>query len=91
MNNLTSRFGGQPIFFPGKPELFKPLYVASGIWQGTGWRAIIYIAALSGISLDICEAARIDGDDTVQADGRGFPAKHAAAEAPSGSPRGAFS
>ena len=61
VNNLISRFGGQPIFFLGKPELFKPLYVASGIWQGTGWGAIIYIAALSGISPDLYEAARIDG------------------------------
>ena len=61
VNNVISRLGGEPIFFLGKPELFKPLYVTSGIWQGTGWGAIIYIAALSGVSPDLYEAAIIDG------------------------------
>ena len=61
VNSVISRLGGEPILFLGKPELFKPLYVASGIWQGTGWGAIIYIAALSGISPELYEAAIIDG------------------------------
>ena len=61
VNSVISRLGGEPILFLGKPELFKPLYVASGIWQGTGWGAIIYIAALSGVSPELYEAAIIDG------------------------------
>lgn len=32
-----------------------------GIWQGTGWGAIIYMAAIANVSNDIHEAAAIDG------------------------------
>lgn len=37
------------------------MYVISDIWQGIGWGSIIYIAAISGISAELYEAARIDG------------------------------
>ena len=33
----------------------------SGIWQNTGWDSIIYLAALSSISVDLYEAATVDG------------------------------
>ena len=42
-------------------EAFRHLYVWSDIWQGTGWSAIIYISALSSVSEDLHEAAKIDG------------------------------
>lgn len=32
-----------------------------GIWKGTGWVMIIYLAALQGLSKEIYEAAQIDG------------------------------
>ncbi|CAM4296704.1 ABC transporter permease subunit [Paenibacillus phoenicis] len=44
-----------------KPELFRPIYVLSEIWQRIGWESIIYIAALMSIDLEQYEAARIDG------------------------------
>ena len=44
-----------------KKELFDTLYVASGIWQNTGWDSIIYLAALSNVSVDLYEAATVDG------------------------------
>ena len=43
------------------PDFFQPVYVISDIWQGIGWGSIIYIAAISGISAELYEAARIDG------------------------------
>lgn len=43
------------------PEYFVPIYVLSGIWQGLGWGAIIYIAALANVDQALYEAARIDG------------------------------
>lgn len=43
------------------PDLFVPIYVASGIWQGCGWGAIIYLAALGSIDPELYEAAKIDG------------------------------
>src|SRR5690606_36326174 len=44
-----------------KPELFRPIYVMSEIWQRIGWESIIYIAALMGIDQEQYEAARMDG------------------------------
>lgn len=61
INNLIVLLGGKPIFFMASPECFKPLYVFSGVWQETGWSTIIYLAALSGISPELHEAAMVDG------------------------------
>ena len=43
------------------PQYFRHLYVWSGIWQGTGYGSVIYIAALAGVSQELHEAATIDG------------------------------
>ncbi|MEE0729297.1 MAG: ABC transporter permease subunit, partial [Oscillospiraceae bacterium] len=40
---------------------FRPLYVGSSVWQSMGFNAIIFIAALVGISPDYYEAAIMDG------------------------------
>lgn len=61
INNFIMMFGGDPISFMAKPEWFKPLYIASGVWQETGWAAIIYLAALAGVSPELHEAAVMDG------------------------------
>lgn len=37
------------------------IYVWSGVWQTTGYAAIIYIAALSGIDPALHEVETIDG------------------------------
>lgn len=42
-------------------ENYRAIYVISDIWQGVGWGAIIYIAALSGIDAEQYEAASMDG------------------------------
>lgn len=42
-------------------NLFRPIYIISGVWQGFGWGSIIYLAALSGIDPSLYEAATIDG------------------------------
>ena len=42
-------------------QYFVPIYVLSGIWQGLGWGAIIYIAALSNVDQELYDAASIDG------------------------------
>lgn len=61
VNKLVEFFGGTAIDFMGKAELFRPIYVISGIWQSTGWSSIIYIAALSGVDPELHEAAKVDG------------------------------
>ena len=37
-----------------------------GIWKGTGWTMLIYLAALQGVSKQIYEAAQIDGANRMQ-------------------------
>ncbi|MDR0473441.1 MAG: ABC transporter permease subunit [Treponema sp.] len=61
VNTIIQKFGMRPVFFMGRPELFVPMYVGSGIWQSAGWSAIVYIAALSGVSPELHESAIIDG------------------------------
>lgn len=43
---------------------FKML--AWGLWKGTGWGAIIYIAGISGIDRQLYEAATVDGANRFQ-------------------------
>jgi putative aldouronate transport system permease protein len=37
------------------------MYILSGVWQDFGWGSIIYLAALTGVSTEMHEAAVIDG------------------------------
>ncbi len=66
INNLIVLLGGEPINFMGIPKLWRSIYVWSGVWQGTGYSAIIYIAGLSGVDPELVEAAIIDGVSRVQ-------------------------
>lgn len=45
----------------GMPGAFPSIYVWSGVWQGTGFGAVIYLAALSNVNVELYDAARIDG------------------------------
>ena len=51
----------EPKLFMSRPEYFRSIYIISNIWQTLGFSAIIYIAALTGISPDLYEAAIVDG------------------------------
>ncbi len=48
------------------PGAFRHIYVWSGIWQGLGWGSIIYMAALSGVDMELHESAQIDGASRFQ-------------------------
>lgn len=61
INQLIQKLGSDPIYFMQDPGMFKWVYVISGIWQGVGWGAVIYFAALSGVDQSLLEAAEIDG------------------------------
>jgi putative aldouronate transport system permease protein len=60
-NQILTKFGRAPFTFLLKPELFRPIFVISDIWQGVGWGSIIYLATLSAIDPGLYEAAIIDG------------------------------
>ena len=66
INNIIQVLGGEPIAFMQKPEMFKWVYVLSGVWQGLGWGSIIYCAALSGVDTALLEAAELDGANRLQ-------------------------
>lgn len=50
----------------GQPGAFIHLYVWSGIWQTTGYNAILYLAALTSINPELVEAAVMDGCNKFQ-------------------------
>jgi putative aldouronate transport system permease protein len=61
VNLLFRALGLDPVNFMAKEGLFVHLYVWSGVWQSTGYGAVIYLAALSSVSPELYEAAFIDG------------------------------
>jgi ABC transporter, permease protein len=61
VNQFVSLFGNEPILFMGNIKYWRHIYVWTGVWQSMGWNAIIYIAALAGVSPELHEAAIIDG------------------------------
>jgi len=66
VNTVLALLGTKRIPFMNRPEWFRFIYVVSGIWQGVGWGSIIYLAALTGVSVEIYEAAIIDGANRFQ-------------------------
>lgn len=63
---LVDVFGMNPIYFMNEPQYFRPIYILSETWQFTGWMAIIYLAAITGINRELFEAADIDGAGRLQ-------------------------
>jgi putative aldouronate transport system permease protein len=61
INSIILLFGGEKTVLLQRPEVFRPLYIISGIWQSIGWNSIIYLAALSNIDIQLYDAAKIDG------------------------------
>lgn len=51
----------EPIQFMAKGNLFWYIVTASDVWKETGWNTIIYLAAITGIDLELYEASRVDG------------------------------
>jgi putative aldouronate transport system permease protein len=66
VNNIRTALGAAPIYFMGKSEYFYPMIVGSSIWKSFGWSSIIYLAAMSGISEEMYEAAELDGCSHMQ-------------------------
>ena len=60
-NLMYALTGNKPPDLFAKPENFRAMYIWSGVWQSFGWGSIIYLAALSGVSAEMHEAAIIDG------------------------------
>jgi putative aldouronate transport system permease protein len=58
---VAALLGVDPIYFFASPKHIRWILVMSDIWQGAGYGAIVYLAALTAISPDLYEAAIVDG------------------------------
>lgn len=56
----------EPIQFMAKGKYFWGVLTAADIWKETGWNAIIYLAAITGIDKELYEAAKVDGAGRVK-------------------------
>lgn len=63
LNTMFHRLGlaGEPVYFLGKESWYWVILTMQTIWKNVGWNAIIYIAAIAGISPELFEAAQLDG------------------------------
>lgn len=66
VNSLLSLIGLDTVNFLGNSKLFRSLLYITDIWKASGWSAIIYMAAISGIDVEQYEAAEIDGATRLQ-------------------------
>lgn len=66
VNNAIQLAGGEPIFFMGSAEWFRPIYVVSDVWQNAGFSMIVYLAALAAIDPALHDAAKVDGASKLQ-------------------------
>lgn len=61
VNLIIERLGGQKINFLVIPEYFRTIFISMNIWKESGFSAVVYLAALSGIDPNLYEAAYVDG------------------------------
>jgi putative aldouronate transport system permease protein len=63
---VSARVIKEPVNFMLRPEFFWWVVVFTDVWKSTGWNAIIYLAAMTGIDSQLYEAAEIDGANRLQ-------------------------
>lgn len=61
INTVGGWFGVQPKVWMNDAGFFRPLAILSDVWKEAGYNAVIFLAALTGISPTLYEAASIDG------------------------------
>ncbi|SDX88625.1 sugar ABC transporter permease [Paenibacillus sp. CF384] len=61
INTVLGMFGHDPKLFMADAGIFRQIVIGSDVWKEFGYNAIIYLAALTGINLNLYEAAAIDG------------------------------
>jgi putative aldouronate transport system permease protein len=61
INIALGKLGIGPIDFLMNNSLWVGTYVGLGVWKEMGWGTIIYLAAITGINIEVYEAAEVDG------------------------------
>lgn len=65
-NIIRKSLGLDTILYMQKIKYFIPVVTISSIWKEIGWTAIIYLAAIAGISPYLYEAAKVEGASKLQ-------------------------
>lgn len=68
INSLLLRWGWikESIPFLTDGPHWQATYTLVGVWQSMGWGTILYLSAITGINMELFEAARIDGANKLQ-------------------------
>ncbi len=61
LNVIRKSIGLETVNYLARASYFKSIFIWTNIWQGAGYSAIIYLAALSSINPELYEAAIVDG------------------------------
>ena len=61
INVIAASMGGNKVPYLEDNGLWQVVYIFIGVWQSMGWGTIIYLAAITGISAELYEAATVDG------------------------------
>jgi putative aldouronate transport system permease protein len=61
INQTLIQSGMQKVNFLTNPDLFRPSFILQNIWKESGWSTILFLAALTGIDIQLYEAAAMDG------------------------------
>ena len=61
INSILGVFGIRGKIWFSEESCFRQLVIGSDVWKEFGFNAVIYLAALTGISPELYEAAAIDG------------------------------
>ncbi|MEH7302096.1 ABC transporter permease subunit [Neobacillus drentensis] len=68
INDILMNLGltSERVNYLGEPDNFWSIVIISDIWKELGWSAIIYLAAIAGVSPELYESATIDGASRLQ-------------------------
>ena len=66
INTTRALMGAQSIVWYSEPGYWRIIMPLAYIWKQVGYNAVLYAAAITGISMDYYEAARIDGANRLQ-------------------------
>ena len=66
INSVIKLFGGDPVMFMASNKWAPVILVITDSWKNFGYGSIIYLAALSGVDVNLYEAAALDGADRLK-------------------------
>ncbi len=66
INGVRTALGLDRELFLGNPAYYRWFFTFSNVWKEIGWGAIIYLAALSRVNVELYEAADLDGASRMQ-------------------------